>query len=171
MIPITLPRHSTLRITACALLLLATCVRAQTVSDISQFVTSMKMDKSFYTIATKTAVRTTLYDTLVNSVGHSAAQALLQRHLASAIEQRQDIWNNNLLSAYRSYFTDDELLSIANQGESSPHTEAFISHRKQVSDEMQVMSADLLLETVATGLHAALTEARSNNDVDEATDP
>ncbi|MEO0574272.1 MAG: hypothetical protein AAF004_02330 [Pseudomonadota bacterium] len=153
------------------LLLLAITARAQTTTDASQFVTAMQLGKSFYALSEKTAVRTTLYQALVDAVGDSSAQALMQEHLARAVEQRQDVWNDNLLSAYRAHLTDAQLLSIANQGKASPHAAVFLESRKRVSDDMQVMSADLLLETVAEGLNAALSAASASEPESESTQP
>ncbi|MEL6869532.1 MAG: hypothetical protein AAFO81_07005 [Pseudomonadota bacterium] len=140
----------------CALLATATIAHTERISTVDAFVTSLGLGQNFYAISERTAQRTTTYQALISKVGRQQADTLIKQHLQAVVAQRQAQWDANLLTAYRAHFSDEQLLSIANEGAQSPHAALFDERRAAVSEDMQTMSADMLLQTVSDGLNRAL---------------
>ncbi|WP_109514004.1 hypothetical protein [Pseudomonas ovata] len=102
------------------------------------------------------ASRTVTFSQLVERLGKTQAQALVQGELKRVQPQYQGQWERNLASAYAHSFSVDELRQL-NQGQGSPTLKnRFKVRNNEVGQEMKNTSSQLLSEFVAQALNNAL---------------
>lgn len=93
-----------------------------------------------YQVASKTAA----FATLVQALGKTQAQALVQDELQRLQPEFQPEWDRNLAAAYAHSFTAEELRSL-NQGGGSPSlANKFRARNSEVGADMKARSAELL---------------------------
>jgi hypothetical protein len=104
-----------------------------------------------YQVASHTAT----FATLVETLGKTQAQALVQGELQRLQPEYQAQWNRNLAAAYAHAFSAEELRSL-NEGADSPElANKFRARNGEVGADMKARSADLLSNFVSQALSNA----------------
>ena len=98
------------------------------------------------------ASRTVTFATLVETLGKTQAQELVQGELQRLQPEFQAQWDRNLAAAYAHAFTAEELRSL-NAGDDSPAlANKFKAKNSEVGADMKARSADLLGRFVSQAL-------------------
>ncbi|RRV06881.1 hypothetical protein EGJ27_14095 [Pseudomonas sp. v388] len=98
------------------------------------------------------ASRTVTFASLVETLGKTQAQELVQRELQRLQPEFQGQWDRNLAAAYAHAFTAQELRSL-NAGDDSPAlANKFKALNSEVGADMKARSADLLGRFVSQAL-------------------
>lgn len=101
------------------------------------------------------ASRTEVFANLVETLGKTRAQVLVQVELQRLQSQYQGRWEQNLAAAYAHSFSVEELRQL-NDGKGSPALmNRFKARNNEVGQEMKARSADLLAEFVSRALDSA----------------
>lgn len=101
------------------------------------------------------ASRTADFARLVEVLGKTRAQVLVQGELQRLQPQYQGRWEQNLAAAYAHSFSAQELRQL-NDGKGSPALMSrFKARNNEVGQEMKARSADLLAEFVSRALDSA----------------
>lgn len=101
------------------------------------------------------ASRTVTFATLVETLGKTQAQELVQSELQRLQPEFQAQWDQNLAAAYAHAFTAQELRSL-NAGEDSPAlANKFKAKNGEVGADMKARSAELLGRFVSQALENA----------------
>ncbi|MCQ9424823.1 hypothetical protein NRB16_14980 [Pseudomonas sp. LJDD11] len=100
------------------------------------------------------ASRTAVFAGLVDALGKTRAQVLVQGELQRLQPQYQGRWEQNLAAAYAHSFSVEELRQL-NDGKGSPALmNRFKARNNEVGQEMKARSADLLAEFVSRALES-----------------
>jgi hypothetical protein len=98
------------------------------------------------------ASRTVTFASIVQAVGRTQAQELVQRELQRLQPDYQTQWDRNLAAAYARSFTAEEL-RLLNEGNDSPSLASrFRVRNTQVSADMKARSSELLGQFVSRAL-------------------
>jgi hypothetical protein len=102
------------------------------------------------------ASRTPTFGSIVEAVGKTQAQVLMQDELQRLQPQYQAQWDRNLAAAYARYFTADELQALG-RGDNQPQlANKLRAGQNDVGTDMKARSADLLKDYVSRALNDAL---------------
>ena len=102
------------------------------------------------------ASRTATFGSMVQAVGKTQAQVLMQDELQRLQPQYQAQWDRNLAAAYARSFTADELQALG-RGDKQPQLANKLRARQNdVGTDMKARSADLLKDYVSRALNDAL---------------
>ncbi|MCJ2369883.1 hypothetical protein [Pseudomonas sp. RGM 3321] len=100
----------------------------------------------------RVASRTATFAGIVQAIGKTEAQELVQKELQRLQPEYQSQWDRNLAAAYAHSFTAEELRSL-NQGQNSPSlVSRFRARNTQVSADMKARSSELLGQFVSRAL-------------------
>ncbi|EKG32897.1 hypothetical protein [Pseudomonas avellanae] len=98
------------------------------------------------------ASRTVTFASIVQAVGKTEAQELVQKELQRLQPDYQTQWDRNLAAAYARSFTAEEL-RLLNEGNDSPSLASrFRVRNTQVSADMKARSSELLGQFVSRAL-------------------
>jgi hypothetical protein len=136
---------------------------APKITKASEFVDKLDLGKSFYDMSFLAAHRTTTYRGMASKMGISEAEDLLEKHLRKSTKERQVAWNENLTKSYLKFYSESELVSIANELKKSPYAKKFENNRVKVGTYMRSISTELLKANLTEALKNAFTEF-SNTD-------
>lgn len=101
------------------------------------------------------ASRTAVFADLVETLGKTRAQVIVQSELQRLQPQYQGRWEQNLAAAYAHSFSVEELRQL-NEGKGAPALmNRFKARNNEVGQEMKARSADLLTEFVSRALDSA----------------
>ncbi|MEL7025021.1 MAG: hypothetical protein AAGL69_14900 [Pseudomonadota bacterium] len=128
------------------------------ITSADQFVETLGLGDNFSGICYGATLKTTTFATIVEELGLPEARKLVSGHLDASIAARQSTWNQNLNAVYREFFSDAELISLANEKASSPFTQKFQRNRGPVGGRMQELSSELVEETIKEALTKAYNE-------------
>ena len=104
------------------------------------------------------ASRTPTFGSIVEAVGKTQAQVLMQDELQRLQPQYQAQWDRNLAAAYARYFTADELQALG-RGDNQPQlANKLRAGQSDVGTDMKARSADLLKDYVSRALNDALAK-------------
>lgn len=124
------------------------------------FVQDHHLGESLGWLGYQVASRTVTFATIVEAVGRTQAQALVQDELQSLQPQYQPEWDRNLAAAYSQSFTPEELQQL-NVGEpAQPLANKFRAKQRDVGMDMKGRSSELLKVYVSTALDSALKKAK-----------
>jgi hypothetical protein len=102
------------------------------------------------------ASRTATFGSMVQAVGKTQAQVLMQDELQRLQPQYQAQWDRNLAAAYARYFTAEELQALG-RGDNEPQLASKLrAGQNDVGTDMKARSADLLKDYVSRALNDAL---------------
>lgn len=128
-------------------------VHADEVDDTAlAFVQERKLGDGLAWLGYQVASRTATFASLVNQVGKTEAQELVQTELQRLQPTYQTEWDRNLAAAYAHSFTADELRSLSQGDGSSSVVNKFRARNIQVSAEMKSSSFELLGRYVSKAL-------------------
>ena len=122
-----------------------------------RFVEAMKLGNNIKVLSFRAAQRTNTFAIMQNNIGYEKAKAALTNELNKSISKHQAQWNQNLALAYLEYFTPEELNSISQEKQSSPHAKKFITSQSKVGASMQKTSKGLLEKIITEAVKNAYT--------------
>jgi hypothetical protein len=124
------------------------------------FVQDHHLGESLGWLGYQVASRTVTFATIVEAVGRTQAQTLVQGELQNLQPQYQPEWDRNLAASYAQSFTPDELQQL-NAGEPAPPlANKFRTKQRDVGMDMKGRSSELLKVYVSTALDSALKKAK-----------
>lgn len=124
------------------------------------FVQDRHLGESLGWLGYQVASRTVIFTTIVDAVGRTKAQEIVQDELQHLQPQYQQEWDRNLAAAYAASFTPDELTAL-DVGDPPPDVaNKFRSKQRDVGLDMKSRSSDLLKVYVSTALDNALKKAK-----------
>ncbi|QHF04533.1 hypothetical protein N015_19830 [Pseudomonas asturiensis] len=128
-------------------------VHADEVDDTAlAFVQERKLGDGLAWLGYQVASRTATFASLVNQVGKTEAQELVQTELQRLQPTYQTEWDRHLAAAYAHSFTADELRSLSQGDGLSSVVNKFRARNIQVSAEMKSSSSELLGRYVSKAL-------------------
>lgn len=138
---------------ACLMMSMPASAQADEVDDTAlTLVRERHLGDSLGWLGYQVASRTVTFATLVEALGKTEAQALVQRELQRLQPDFQTQWDRNLAAAYAHAFTAQELHSL-NQGGGSPElANKFKAKNGEVGADMKARSAELLGNFVSQAL-------------------
>nr|WP_244182696.1 hypothetical protein [Pseudomonas floridensis] len=119
------------------------------------FVQERKLGDGLAWLGYQVASRTVAFASIVQAVGKTEAQELVQRELQRLQPDYQAEWDRNLANAYAHSFSAEELRSLSQGDSSSSVVNKFRARNIQVSSEMKASSSALLGRYVNRALHNA----------------
>lgn len=123
------------------------------------FVQDHHLGESLGWLGYQVASRTVTFNTLVDAVGRTQAQTLVQAELQRLQPDYQTEWDRNLAAAYAQSFTAAELQSL-NTGDTQPAlANKFRAKQRDVGMDMKNRSAELLKVYVSSALKSASEKA------------
>ncbi|MFJ4141667.1 hypothetical protein [Pseudomonas sp. NPDC089734] len=151
-------RKSLTLVGCCLLFELAQDVRADEVEDTAlAFVQERHLGDSLGWLGYQVASRTVTFASLVEAIGKTQAQDLVQKELQRLQPAFQVQWDRNLAAAYAHAFTAQELQSLNEGRGSSSLMNKFRARNNEVGAEMKARSSELLKTFVAQALGNAQT--------------
>jgi len=124
------------------------------------FVQDHHLGESLGWLGYQVASRTVTFATIVEAVGRTQAQTLVQDELQNLQPHYQPEWDRNLAAAYSQSFTPEELQQL-NVGEpAQPLANKFRAKQRDVGMDMKGRSSELLKVYVSTALDSALKKAK-----------
>lgn len=124
------------------------------------FVQDRHLGESLGWLGYQVASRTVTFTTIVEAVGRTKAQEIVQDELQYLQPQYQQEWDRNLAAAYAASFTPDELTAL-DVGDPPPDVaNKFRSKQRDVGLDMKNRSSELLKVYVSTALDNALKKAK-----------
>jgi len=124
------------------------------------FVQDRHLGESLGWLGYQVASRTVTFTTIVEAVGRTKAQEIVQDELQYLQPQYQQEWDRNLAAAYSASFTPDELTAL-NAGEPPADVaNKFRAKQRDVGMDMKGRSSELLKVYVSTALDNALKKAK-----------
>ncbi|WP_447649458.1 hypothetical protein [Pseudomonas abietaniphila] len=124
------------------------------------FVQDRHLGESLGWLGYQVASRTVTFSTIVEAVGRTKAQEIVQDELQYLQPQYQQEWDRNLAEAYAASFTADELTAL-NVGDPPPEVaNKFRARQRDVGMDMKGRSSELLKVYVSTALDNALKKAK-----------
>jgi hypothetical protein len=119
------------------------------------FVQERHLGESLGWLGYQVASRTVTYGTIVNAIGKTQAQALVNDELQRLQPQFQAQWDRNLAASYAQSFTAEELRAM-NKGDDPPMlANKLRAKQNDVGMDMKARSADLLRDFVSQALNNA----------------
>jgi len=124
------------------------------------FVKDRHLGESLGWLGYQVASRTVTFTNIVDAVGRTKAQEIVQDELQYLQPQYQQEWDVNLAAAYAASFTPDELTAL-DAGDPPPDVASkFRSKQRDVGLDMKNRSSELLKVYVSTALDNALKKAK-----------
>lgn len=124
------------------------------------FVQDRHLGESLGWLGYQVASRTVTFTTIVEAVGRTKAQEIVQDELQHLQPQYQQEWDRNLAAAYAASFTPDELTAL-DVGDPPPDVaNKFRTKQRDVGLDMKSRSSELLKVYVSTALDNALKKAK-----------
>ncbi|HEY0286962.1 MAG TPA: hypothetical protein VGC62_08130 [Pseudomonas sp.] len=124
------------------------------------FVQDHHLGESLGWLGYQVASRTVTFATIVQAVGRTQAQTLVQDQLQSLQPQYQSEWDRNLAAAYAQSFSSEELQQLNTGEPAQPLANKFRTKQRDVGMDMKGRSSELLKVFVSTALDSALKKAK-----------
>ncbi|WP_268797422.1 hypothetical protein [Pseudomonas huanghezhanensis] len=124
------------------------------------FVQDHHLGESLGWLGYQVASRTVTFATIVDAVGRTQAQTLVQDELQSLQPRYQPEWDRNLAAAYAQSFTPEELKQLDVGEPAQPLANKFRTKQRDVGMDMKGRSSELLKVYVSTALDSALKKAK-----------
>lgn len=124
------------------------------------FVQDRHLGESLGWLGYQVASRTVTFTTIVETVGRTKAQEIVQDELQYLQPQYQQEWDRNLAAAYAASFTPEELTALNVGDPPQDIANKFRSKQRDVGMDMKGRSSELLKVYVSTALDNALKKAK-----------
>lgn len=129
-------------------------------SSAQAFVQDRHLGDSLGWLGYQVASRTVIFTTIVEAIGRTKAQEVVQDELQHLQPQYQQQWDNNLAAAYAASFSPEELEAL-NVGDPPPEVaNKFRAKQRDVGMDMKGRSSELLKVYVSTALDNAMKKAK-----------
>lgn len=153
------------RITPNALALMLLCslsngVCAQTPShrDAQVFVSQAQIGRNLRGIALTVATQTVSFSTLAAKLGRADASSAVSKEIDALLPKYQPKWDENIAQAFEKSFSEEELSSLAREGQSSRYAAKVREQQGKIGMAMESSSKPILNEMVSEALNAALSK-------------
>lgn len=124
------------------------------------FVQDRHLGESLGWLGYQVASHTVTFATIVETVGRTKAQEIVQDELQSLQPQYQQEWDRNLAAAYAASFSPEELKALDAADPAPDVANKFRNKQRDVGAEMKDRSSELLKVYVSTALDNALKKAK-----------
>jgi hypothetical protein len=124
------------------------------------FVQDRHLGDSLNWLGYQVASRTETFATIIQAVGRTKAQQIVQDELQYIQPQYQEEWNRNLAAAYAASFTPEELQALDVGEPAQDIANKFRAKQRDVGQDMKNRSSELLKVYVSTALDNALKKAK-----------
>jgi hypothetical protein len=124
------------------------------------FVQDRHLGESLGWLGYQVASHTVTFATIVEAVGRTKAQEIVQDELQSLQPNYQQEWDRNLAAAYASSFSPEELQALDAADPAPDVANKFRNKQRDVGADMKDRSSDLLKVYVSTALDNALKKAK-----------
>lgn len=124
------------------------------------FVQDRHLGESLGWLGYQVASRTVTFTTIVETVGRTKAQEIVQDELQYLQPQYQQEWDRNLAAAYAASFTPEELTALDIGNPPPDIANKFRAKQRDVGMDMKGRSSELLKVYVSTALDNALKKAK-----------
>jgi hypothetical protein len=124
------------------------------------FVQDRHLGESLGWLGYQVASRTVTFATIVETVGRTKAQEIVQDELQYLQPQYQQEWDRNLAAAYAAFFTPEELTALNVGDPPQDIANKFRTKQRDVGMDMKGRSSELLKVYVSTALDNALKKAK-----------
>ncbi|WP_409522060.1 MULTISPECIES: hypothetical protein [unclassified Pseudomonas] len=129
-------------------------------SSALSFVQDRHLGESLGWLGYQVASRTVTFTTIVETIGRTKAQEIVQDELQYLQPQYQQEWDRNLAAAYAASFSPEELAAL-DAGDPPPDVaNKFRVKQRDVGMDMKSRSSELLKVYVSTALDNALKKAK-----------
>lgn len=145
--------NTALAVIACLLQDIPRSAHADEVDDTAlTLVRERHLGDSLGWLGYQVASRTVTFATLVDTLGKTQAQELVQGELQKLQPEFQTQWDSNLAAAYAHAFTAPELQALNNGDDSPELANKFRARNAEVGADMKARSAELLSSFVSRAL-------------------
>ncbi|WP_296306762.1 hypothetical protein [Pseudomonas sp.] len=124
------------------------------------FVQERHLGESLGWLGYQVASHTVTFATIVETVGRTKAQEIVQDELQSLQPQYQQEWDRNLAAAYAASFSPEELKALDAADPAPDVANTFRNKQRDVGADMKDRSSELLKVYVSTALDNALKKAK-----------
>jgi hypothetical protein len=124
------------------------------------FVQDRHLGESLGWLGYQVASHTVTFATIVETVGRTKAQEIVQDELQSLQPQYQQEWDRNLAAAYAASFSPEELKALDAADPAPDVANTFRNKQRDVGADMKDRSSELLKVYVSTALDNALKKAK-----------
>ncbi|MFP3849865.1 hypothetical protein SLW75_13630 [Pseudomonas sp. W5-01] len=124
------------------------------------FVQERHLGESLGWLGYQVASHTVTFATIVETVGRTKAQEIVQDELQSLQPQYQQEWDRNLAAAYAASFSPEELKALDAADPAPDVANKFRNKQRDVGADMKDRSSELLKVYVSTALDNALKKAK-----------
>ncbi|MFJ3481974.1 hypothetical protein ACIPL1_01195 [Pseudomonas sp. NPDC090202] len=124
------------------------------------FVQDHHLGESLGWLGYQVASRTVTFTTIVETVGRTKAQEIVQDELQYLQPQYQQEWDRNLAAAYAASFSSEELQALDVGNPAPDIARKFKDKQRDVGLNMKERSSELLKVYVSTALDNALKKAK-----------
>ncbi|OCX11449.1 hypothetical protein [Pseudomonas graminis] len=124
------------------------------------FVQERHLGESLGWLGYQVASHTVTFATIVETVGRTKAQEIVQDELQSLQPQYQQEWDRNLAAAYAASFSPEELKALDAADPAPEVANTFRNKQRDVGADMKDRSSELLKVYVSTALDNALKKAK-----------
>ncbi|MGI3747211.1 MAG: hypothetical protein ACRYF8_17145 [Janthinobacterium lividum] len=124
------------------------------------FVQDRHLGESLGWLGYQVASHTVTFATIVETVGRTKAQEIVQDELQSLQPQYQQEWDRNLAAAYAASFSPEELKALDAADPAPDVANKFRNKQRDVGADMKDRSSELLKVYVSTALDNALKKAK-----------
>ncbi len=124
------------------------------------FVQERHLGESLGWLGYQVASHTVTFATIVETVGRTKAQEIVQDELQSLQPQYQQEWDRHLAAAYAASFSPEELKALDAADPAPDVANTFRNKQRDVGADMKDRSSELLKVYVSTALDNALKKAK-----------
>lgn len=130
---------------------------SETDSVALEFVEELRLGRNLSAMALRVASNSQTYRMVAKEAGEKAAWKSLQKEIAAVSAKYQDEWNQNLAFVYGEQFTVEQLKSVMDKKQQSPHFSEMGKKQAEIGAAMQERSNGLLTRVVAEALENLYT--------------
>ena len=110
------------------------------------------MGKNIEKKAFDVARNTVSYGVVIELHGSANASSIVEKEIKNLLPNYQPQWNKNLANAYSAHLSQDELRSLALDGNQSPYINNFKAAQAPAGEDMKSSSMSILTELAADAL-------------------
>lgn len=120
------------------------------------YVVKEDVGSNLTTFSHRIARVTQTYKIIVARVGQRKANEILNEELQKNISENQERWNENMALAHAKHMSEEEILSLLNEGSESPNYPKRVALQGEIGKTMRELSEKLLNQVVTDSLASSL---------------
>lgn len=128
------------------MVVLSNAVLAETASHRAAvaFVDQARIGQNLPVIALAVAKQTVTFRIIASRLGNAGAIGAVSDEINALLPLYQPKWNENIARAYGTYFTEEELSSLASDGRASKYATKVLAQQGMISKQMESTSKPIL---------------------------